>query len=308
MRVALIHGARLPVRGYGGTERVVWWLAKGLHELGVKVTLACKPGSDCSFATVVPLDQIPSQEIYHYFSTPRPTPQNPYLVTIGGNGQPGEKFLPHTVFVSRNHAERHGAEAFVYNGIDPDDYFFEERKKDYLLFLAKASWAVKNVKGAIRIARSANTPLRILGGSRWYRSWRGIHWQGMLGGEKKARLISGARGLLFPVLWNEPFGLAVVEAMVSGTPVLASPYGSLPELVEDVSGHICQSESEFEEWVRRLPSFSPKSCREWAIEKFHYRKMAKAYVEFYERVLRGEKINSTIPRTTETPQNLFPFP
>lgn len=304
MRVALIHGAKLPVQKYGGTERVVWWLAKGLSELGLDVNLVLEPGSSCPFASVFPSGQIPPVDIQHYFNTP-PLPSAPYLVTIGGNAQTGETFLPNTCFVSRNHAVRHSADAFVYNGVDPDDYEFREKKDDYLLFLAKASWSVKNVKGAIRVARAQRTPLRIVGGSRWYRSWRGVHWMGMLGGEAKAKEIAGAKGLLFPVRWHEPFGLAVVEAMVSGTPVLASPYGSLPELVSPETGHICHSENELKEWVGRLGDFSAKRCREWALEKFHYRVMAKAYVALYEKILRGEKINEAAPRGTEPPQKLL---
>jgi len=306
MQIALIHGAKLPVQAYGGTERVVWWLAKGLSELGVDVTLVCSPGSTCPFATVT-TSIPPSIDLEHHFCTPSQLPQKPYLVTIEGNGKVGETFLPNTAFVSRNHAVRHGAECFVYNGLDPDDYSFREKKDDYLLFLAKASWQVKNVKGAIRIARKTGHALRIVGGSRWYRSWRSVHWQGMLGGEEKAKWIAGARGLLFPVLWNEPFGLAVVEAMLSGTPVLASPHGSLPELVGKPAGHICHSEKEMQEWVGRLGEFSATECRDWAVDNFHFRVMAKNYVALYERILKGEKINKAAPHSTEPPQKLMPL-
>jgi len=307
MRIALIHGAKLPVQKYGGTERVVWWLAKGLSELGHDVNLVLEPGSSCPFASVYPLGQMPDVEIQHYFHTPSPTPDKPYLVTIEGNGQVGETFLPNTVFVSRNHAVRHSADAFVHNGVDPADYEFRAKKDDYAIFLAKASWSVKNVAGAIRIARSKKLPLHILGGTRWYKSWRGVHWLGMVGGEEKVKEIAGAKGLIFPVRWHEPFGIAVVEAMVSGTPVLASPYGSLPELVSADSGHICHSENEFKEWAGRLGEFSPEKCRDWALSKFHYVGMAKAYLALYEKVLNGEKINRSTPRGSEPPQKLLPL-
>lgn len=294
--ITLIHPARYPILGYGGTERVVWWLAKGLSELGHRIKLIALPGSHCPFAEIV--DSIPEKsDILHYFNTPQSKPERPYLVTIGGNAKIEEKFFPNTVFVSQDHAKRHRAEAFVYNGLDPDEYEFSEKKSEHLLFLAKASWSIKNVKGAIRIARRSGKDLDILGGGRWWLpSWRKVHWRGMLGGPEKAVYIRRSCGLLFPVLWNEPFGIAVIEALVSGTPVLATPFGSLKELVNPEVGRLCSSYSEFVSWVGRLGEFRPKKCRDWALSQFHYREMAKKYVTYYERILSGELINKETPR------------
>lgn len=313
MKVALIHKFKFPVQGYGGTERLVWWIAKGLSELGVEVTLVGEPGSQCPFAKVVTAfdwekaPALPDVEVLHLFNTPAHEPSQPYLVTIGGNGKIGETFSRNTAFISRNHAERHRADCFVYNALDPAEYFFQEKKENYLLFLAKASWKVKNVRGAIRLARKSHRPLKIVGGKRLFLNhFRGIHWEGMLGGEKKAREIAGASGLLFPVLWQEPFGLAVIEAMVSGTPVLASPYGSLPELVGPEVGKICSTDEEYLEAIRNLRSFSPQRCREWVMEKFHYHRMAKDYLKLYEKVLSGEKLNRNVPEASESPEFLGP--
>jgi hypothetical protein len=298
VRVALIHKFRFPVQGYGGTERLVWWIAKGLHEIGVDVTLVAEKGSQCPFARVVtdfdwarPFS-LPDVDVLHLFNTPRELPERPHLITIGGNGKPGEKFLPNTVFVSQNHALRHGSKSFVHNALDPSEYIFQEKKSDSLLFLAKASWKVKNVNGAIRIARKSGRSLKILGGKRWFLNhWRGIHWEGMLSGEPKARIIAESQGLLFPVIWDEPFGIAVIEALVSGTPVLASRQGSLPELVTPEVGKICDTEAEFVEAVPSLKEFSAKRCRDYVMEKFHYHRMAKDYLSLYERVASGNSLS-----------------
>lgn len=293
---------------------MVWWLAKGLAELGHSVVLVCQKESTCPFAEIVPSDTgnveslLPNVSLFHYFSTPEHAPTKPYLVTIGGNGKLDEVFLPNTVFVSRDHAYRHHAECFVYNGIDPDDYRFSEVKKEYLIFLAKASWRVKNVRGAIRIARKARRRLRILGGKRVLLTHRrAVRWEGMVGGEEKRELIADACGLLFPVIWNEPFGLAVVESLVSGTPVIASKRGSLPELICNDVGKLCDSEQEFQEAIESLPSFRPDRCREWVMSRFHYRVMTKKYVELYERILAGEQANRAIPKATEPPEKLYPL-
>lgn len=296
--VSLIHEASFPVLKYGGTERVVWWLAKGLFELGHQVNLIALPGSSCPFARVYDLKAPrPPADITHFFNTPPQEPESPYVVTIGGNAKAGERFLPNTIFVSVNHAERHGADAFVYNGLDPNEYIYRDKKNGELLFLAKASWAVKNVAGAIRIARETGKKLNILGGVRWWcPSWRGIRWRGMLGGIDKANWISNSEGLLFPVLWNEPFGIAVTEALISGTPVLATPFGSLPELVGPEVGRICKNYDEFVSAAKNLREFKPKDCRDWAMSKFHYLDMTKKYLEKYETVLSGEQLNLSPPR------------
>ncbi len=304
-----MHDTQLPVLKYGGTERVLGWLAKGLTELGVSVTLACRKGSHLAPLNVLGIDfskplvpQLPPADLYHFFATPKEAIEMPHLVTIQGNGKSGEVFLNNTVFLCRNHAERHGATAYVPNGLDPSESIYSEKKCRDLLFLAKASWRVKNVKGAIRIARQAQRPLQILGGNHlmapWYRLQR-IYWRGMVGGAAKSETVAASAGLLFPVVWHEPFGIAVIEALVSGTPVLGTPFGSLPELIPPHVGQICRSESEFVEAAANLGRFSPKACREWVLTNFDYRLMAKRYVEKYEQVLAGETLNLATPVTRQ---------
>jgi len=196
--------------------------------------------------------------------------------------------------------------AFVYNGLDPDEYIYRKEKGSGLLFLAKASWKVKNVSGAICIARKSNQTLNILGGSRWWLPhWKGVHWRGMLGGLDKANYIAQADGLLFPVLWNEPFGIAVTEALVSGTPVLATPFGSLPELVHPEVGRVCNNYQEFIEAIPYLGNYSPKKCRDWALSQFHYLEMARKYVKYYEEVLSGGFLNPVKPKTKPEPPICF---
>ena len=315
IRVSLIHNALFPIQKYGGTERVIWWLAKGLHELGHSVQLVCNPQSSCPFAEIISYADFAQgksslkSEIQHFFYSPPAEPKTPYVVTIEGNGQVGERFLPNTIFVSEDHARRHGAIAFVYNGLDPDDYIFnpEQATRSGLLFLAKASWSVKNVRGAIRIARLSNKHLNILGGSRWWLpQWRGVSWRGMLGGSEKSQWIAGAEALVFPVLWHEPFGIAVTEALVSGTPVLATPFGSLKELVPAQVGKLCSTYEDFIQQAANLSQFKPQDCRDWALSKFHYLKMTQSYLSLYDRVLNGHQLNPNPPVTQPSAQKV-PF-
>lgn len=311
MKVALIHNSSFPVKGYGGTERVVWWLAKGLREKGYEPLLVAEKGSSCPFARVIPLEDFNERmaDVLHYFNTPKKSPVKPYVVTIGGNGKAGERYLPNTVFVSHNQAIRHRAVAYVHNGIDPSEYEFSEKRGRDTLFLAKASWKVKNVRGAIRLSRKANRTLHVMGGKALLlQKWRGVVWEGSISGGRKAELLRDAGCLLFPVLWDEPFGLAVVEALVSGCPVLATPFGSLRELLPREVGRTCSNDAEFLTAMEELHKFDPRNCRDWVLENFTHLKMTENYLTCYERVLSGERLNPVAPSVMEDQGGFRDYP
>src|SRR5262249_7044398 len=160
------------------------------------------------------------------------------LLSVGGNGQPGQKFPANTVFVSRRHAALHGSRHFVYSGVIPDDYACAEQRGDYAVFLAKARWKVKNFRGAAAVARRAGLELRVVGSrswpfqlQRWLPRINGVRYYGTADESKKRDLLSRARCLIFPVRWEEPFGLALTEALASGCYVVGTPYGALPEII-----------------------------------------------------------------------------
>ena len=123
----------------------------------------------------------------------------------------------------------------------------------------------------------------------------------------KAQWLSRAAGLLFPVLWHEPFGIAVVEALVSGAPVISTPFGSLPELIQSEVGRICFSEKEMVEAVGSLHDFKSEACRDWALSKFHYRLMVDKYLTYYEKILNGQTLNKVRPMVTAPTGNLLEF-
>ncbi len=314
MRVLLFHPVQLPAQHYGGTERVVMWLARGLLELGHEVQIAALESSrlpsdmkhlsvargQCSLTDVLPL--IPdSTDVIHFMAPPGAEELSrlsiPHITTVHGNGKPGEVFPRNTVFLSEDHARRHGSRIFVHNGIDPQEYVFNPGKRENpFLFFSKTSWNVKNLAGAMRRCKKAGAPLWIAGGSRpWHKRVEsfltpGFRWLGSVGGEEKAKVFSRAKALLFPVIWDEPFGLVVAEALMSGTPVIASRKGSLPELVHPEVGTLLgDQDEEWIDWLKRdtLP-WSPQACRDWAMHRFHYRRMAEDYVKLYQRVVKGE--------------------
>lgn len=299
--------AQFPVEAYGGTERVCQWLAKAQAEKGHEVHVLCRAGSRLPYASTseIPeqfenLDSLlpPGIDVVQLYQTPNFKVSAPILVNIGGNGQAGERFHPNTVFVSRNHAERHAWTEFVYNGIDPAEYPLQKQKGENLLFLAKASWRVKNLRGSIKIAQAAGMRLDVAGGRAacWH---RGVSSHGMVGGEAKIELLKRARALLFPVIWEEPFGLVSIEAMACGTPVVATPRGALPEIVSKESGILANSFEDLVEGARQAHRFEPEACRARVESAFTHRHMAEKYEEYYKRVIREGKLREGFPQAAE---------
>lgn len=327
MKIVLFHPVRLPPADYGGVERVVLWLARGLIERGHEVHVAALEGSrlpagarllpitaENRSAAELPARLPPGVEVVHFMAPPESETWEKLpcagVVTVHGNGKTGEVFHFNSVFLSLDHARRHGAQAFVHNGIDPEELAFTPgRKGSSYLFLSKTSWGVKNLRGAMRIARRSAAPLWIAGGNRplgarleaWARP--SMRWFGPVAGAEKARLLAESRALIFPVLWPEPFGLVVVEALMSGTPVIASRKGSLAELVPPEAGLLLPAPTGPAEealWVEALrkpgPGWDSQACRDWAMSKFHYREMAAGYERLYRRAASGDALNPAAPR------------
>lgn len=304
MKIAHLIWASFPVEGYGGTERVCQWLAKAQAEMGHEVTVLCRPGSRLSFAKTVEVPELfddldkylpPGTEIVQLYQNPNFTTTHPVLVNIGGNGQAGEKFHPNSVFVSRSHAERHGWTEFVHNGLDPAEYPLKKNKEDFLLFLAKAKWRVKNLKGSIKIAKAAGMRLEVGGGRAacWHRN---VVSHGTVSGQQKLDLLQRASALLFPIIWNEPFGLVSIEAMACGTPVIATPRGALPEIVTPESGVLADSFQDLVRAVSEAKKLDPEACRARVQAAFTHRHMAEKYEAYYKKVIREGKLREGFPQ------------
>lgn len=117
-----------------------------------------------------------------------------------------------------------------------------------------------------------------------------ITYSGGLGGTKKLKFISHAKALLFPITWDEPFGMAVIEALACGTPVIAMNRGAMPEIIEHgVNGFLADTEEEFAEYMARVDEIDPAACRASVERKFSASAMADAYVERYKEAIALKK-------------------
>lgn len=314
MRIGIVHNGIVPPTLYGGTERVVASLVKGLEELGNEVILISKKNKDSQFKNQIFIEDgvdfkslNNKVDVLHLHSGVDGLEdfKRPIITTIHGNIGFGFKLHKNTVFVSKNHASRYGSDSFVYNGLDWREYaepnLNSERK--YFHFLGKAAWRVKNVQGAIDIINEIpKERLVVMGGVRFnvnmglrFTFSPKISFKGMVTDSEKSKIMQESKGLIFPVRWNEPFGLAIVESLYFGCPVFGTPYGSLPELVNEEVGFLSNLKEELKEKIKDLNRYNKMICHEYAKQNFNHIQMAKAYLECYQKVLDGEMLNVNEP-------------
>ena len=167
----------------------------------------------------------------------------------------------------------------MYNGLDPADFVFRREKDDYDVFIGRLHGA-KGYRWAIEGAKRTRRRLVLAGG--WRPSFsRYVKYVGTVDGPRKAALLAGARSLWMPALWDEPFGLTNIEALFSGTPVLGTRRGALPEILTPEVGALCDTVDEMIEASRTISTRDPGACRAHAERYFTHRVMTEAYLRVY---------------------------
>ena len=182
----------------------------------------------------------------------------------------------------------------VYNGVDFAAYSACFASGTYLAFLGRMS-PEKNPLDAIRIARAAGMPLVLAGrpeGPKETEYFRkhveplidggSVRWIGVVNHMQKVDLLRNAAALLFPIQWDEPFGLVMVEAMACGTPVVATGRGSVPEIVDEgVTGYTGGSPETMIPLVKKACALDRERVREHAQRRFTHDRMVDEYVALY---------------------------
>jgi glycosyltransferase involved in cell wall biosynthesis len=304
LKIVFQHDRPLPVKKYGGIERILLWHMKELARLGHKVILIGHPESNLSSFGIetVPMQGkewhhlIPDDsDIIHLTYNHIVPSKIPTIITLHGNGQPDEIFPENTVFLSDKHAKNHGGEYFIYNSLDLQEYPFIPRERDWntFLFLAKASWKVKNLSVCLKAIKESDKKLNVIGGSSLIPK-KNTRFHGFLDGSEKLEVMRSSDALLYPVKWHEPFGLAVIEAMSQGLPVLTSPFGSLPELVTEETGKVVNNYEELLSCIIDRPRpYSSTQIRNYVEKNFSINRYSTEYCLAYEKVIAGEKIHHT---------------
>ncbi|MEB3223175.1 MAG: glycosyltransferase family 4 protein [Candidatus Sericytochromatia bacterium] len=338
MRIGLLAPLSLPVppAAYGGTERVVGWLADGLVARGHEVVLfaagdgatratlrhrlaASLEGQGASRAAIDAaeaahaawaLEEARGLDLVHDHLkaagiTAAAGARQPVLTTVHNAPTPARRALlerfPTHPLVALSEAHRHQLAGLrvvgtVPNGLDLEALPLATGPRDHLLFLGRLD-AAKGADLAARLAAEADWPLVMAGRTQhdprffaehvapWLDGRRRRH-VGEVGGRAKWELLASARALLFPIRWEEPFGLVMIEAMAVGTPVVATAWGAVPEVVAHrETGWIVPRDASLAalaEGVERVRGCPPEACRQHVARRFSAARMVDGYVALYE--------------------------
>jgi glycosyltransferase involved in cell wall biosynthesis len=189
--------------------------------------------------------------------------------------------------------------AVIHHGLPPEQYRFGDGHGGFALFLGRMHPS-KGVDRAVRIAGQAGVPLLVAAKMHEREEvayferhvepllGRGARYIGEVGGEQKLQLLGEASVLLNPIRWHEPFGMVMIESFAAGTPVVAPPVGSVPEVVQDgTTGFVRGSDQDLAEAVHLAAELDRRTCHEVARTRFSVERMVDEHVQLYTRVREG---------------------
>jgi glycosyltransferase involved in cell wall biosynthesis len=210
------------------------------------------------------------------------------------------------VCVSRAQARMLGDESLpvVYNGIEMDEIPFNDQPEDFFLVVGRMTPG-KGIAKAIRIARKAKARLLVIGPVVSHLPWSEkyfseevrphidgdrVRYLEQVPHDQLMQTMGRAKGFLFPLQWEEPFGMVVIEAMAAGTPVLTYSRGAMPELVRhEETGYLLADENEMVEAIDRIERLDRRRCREWVQQHFSAAQMVEGYESLYQTIAGGDR-------------------
>jgi glycosyltransferase involved in cell wall biosynthesis len=278
-------------------------LAKGLAELGHDVFYLVRRSSSSNSSppgVTLVFDDVPNVDILHTISGRDAALidecRKPWVATCHmderARGRERDTITQNWVFVSRTLAQLHDSDRYVWNGVDPAEYIYSESKDDYFLFMSTMDWGTqKGLDVVLSLSKKLGFKLVVAGtGESYERIGKvqemcrtvGATYVGDVRGQEKAELLAGAKGFLFPTKLDEAFGLGMVEALMSGTPVICSDRGACPEVITSEVGFVCSTEDQYRAAIEKITQIDPRACREKAMRDYHYRAMAANYACEYE--------------------------
>tara|TARA_Y100000310_G_scaffold344890_1_gene460274 strand:+ start:2975 stop:4039 length:1065 start_codon:yes stop_codon:yes gene_type:complete len=186
--------------------------------------------------------------------------------------------------------------ATIYNGVHLSEFQFQQKPKDYFLFVG-ALGEHKNPKEAIQAAKKAGVKLILVGGKKREPYFskevkplidgKQIQYKGEVAGKQRINLFRSAKALLFPIKWEEPFGLVMIEAMACGTPVIAYRHGAVKEIVKHgKTGFIVRNVTEMAGAIKKINLINRKVCRAHVEQHFSTEKMLDGYEKIIKSVVK----------------------
>jgi len=283
LKIALIAPPfiAVPPADYGGTELFLAHLAEGLQQLGLEVIVYTNRES-----TV----RAERRWIYGHSDWPIKNPEHAFVQDLNNEAWAVHDATEHCDII---HVQSAPAITF--------SRFIERPRSSTSSRTSVLSAELLRLKAPITIdvAQRTGIPLKIAGDVQpMYHEYferkvkpqidgKLVDYMGLADLQAKNELLGNSMAMLFPIQWNEPFGLVMLEAMAYGTPVLAMPGGSVPEVVrEGISGHICRSVVQMAKRAQGL-NFKPLTVRQYVENNFSIERMAKEYARLYGDILQG---------------------
>lgn len=211
-------------------------------------------------------------------------------------------------FISISDSQRQGIDLnfikTVYNSLNIQSFPFNNKPEDYFVWLGKIN-PVKGTKEAILAAKKGGHKLLVLGAIdkgmpkmlSYYKDEikplidnKNIIWVGEVSVSEKARILGKAKAFLNPILWEEPFGLVMVESQACGTPVISFRRGAATEVIIDgENGFLVDNLSQMIEKMDQTESIKRENCRKNVRERFTIEKMIEGYEEAYKITIENWK-------------------
>lgn len=195
----------------------------------------------------------------------------------------------------------------IYHGLPTSLYALQKQPEGYCAFIGRLDH-LKGPDRAIDIAQAAGVPIKI-GGPIFSQEYfddvlaprlknPGVEYVGELDDEAKQFFLGGAIALLFPIQWQEPFGLVMIEAIACGTPVVAFNYGAVPEVITNgVTGFVVSDMAGAAQAVRMARHLDRERCRAEFEKRFSAERMCKDYIEVYESMFTGVDVRLKEPKS-----------
>jgi glycosyltransferase involved in cell wall biosynthesis len=207
---------------------------------------------------------------------------------------------PESIVTALSHQQwsaypQHAPKTVIPHGVDVNKFPFSETPRDYICYLGRFV-APKGPRHAIAAAKKLGVRLLMAGPrSQYFREQveplidgRDVEYVGFVKGAERAKLLGGARALIYPIQYAESFGLVVLEAMLCGTPVAAMRFGAVTEVLDEgVTGHSVASLDELPAALTKCFGLNRAAVRRWAEARFSVELMSKRYEQFYTRVVES---------------------
>jgi glycosyltransferase involved in cell wall biosynthesis len=183
--------------------------------------------------------------------------------------------------------------AVIHHGVDPEKFSFNSKPDDYVCYLGRFI-PDKGPLEAIKTAEHLGLPLVMAGPpNHYFKDYiaplvdgESVKYIGFVSGAAKTKLLSGAKALLYPVKYPEPFGMVMIEAMMCGTPVAAIDLGAVSEIIDEgITGSLAKTAEEFPETVLKTLMINRDGVRNRAESRFSARRMALDYLQVYQQLL-----------------------